>query len=167
MLQALLDELRPNFTAVTFTATLVRLLAALLLSSLIGVEREYREKTAGLRTHMLIGVAACLFVIVGEELAILDFGGDSKQTDPIRLIEAVTAGVAFLAAGLIFNYKGEARNVTTGASMWLAGAIGLSCGAGHVPLAAVATLVTIVVVWFVGAVERRLSPRKRPARPEE
>lgn len=161
MWDTVLSELSPGFTAVPIAAATVRLLAAILLAGLVGFEREYRQKGAGLRTHMLIAVAACLFVIVGQELATLDFGNDAKRTDPIRLIEAVTAGVAFLAAGLIFTHKGEVRNVTTGASMWLAGAIGLACGVGQVGLAALATGITLVIVGLLGAIERRFAPRKR------
>ena len=70
------------------------------------------------------------------------------------MIEAVTAGVAFLAAGLIFTSKGEVRNVTTGASLWLSGAVGLGCGAGQMPLAAMATAVVIVVLVALRTVER-------------
>jgi len=152
----LLSELSPGFTAVPFAASLARLLCALVLGGFVGLEREWREKSAGLRTHMLIASAACLFVIVGQELAVLDFGQDAKRTDPIRLIEAVTAGVAFLAAGLIFQHNGRAQNVTTGASMWLAGAIGLACGVGQIPLAALATGITLLVVGLLGWIERRV-----------
>ncbi len=161
MFADLIDALSPGFSAVPLAETVARLVAALLLAGAIGFEREWREKSAGLRTHMLVAVAACLFVIVGQELATLDFGSDAKRTDPIRLIEAVTAGVAFLAAGLIFREDGKARNVTTGASMWLAGAIGLACGVGHIMLAAVATFVTLIVVGVLGWVERRVGPASR------
>ncbi|EAR50021.1 hypothetical protein OG2516_07460 [Oceanicola granulosus HTCC2516] len=155
MWESLIDEIQPGFAAVSPTASTVRLLSALLLGGIVGAEREWREKTAGLRTHMLIAVAAALFVIVGQELSTLDFGNDAKRTDPIRLIEAVTAGVAFLAAGLIFQHQGKVRNVTTGASMWLSGAIGLACGVGQIPLAAIATAITLVVIGLLGWIERR------------
>ncbi|GGL78610.1 hypothetical protein GCM10011392_36350 [Wenxinia marina] len=136
------------------TASL-RLCAAIALGAVIGFERERKEKPAGLRTHMLVAMAACLFVVAGMEISALDFGDvDDKRVDPLRLIEAVTAGVAFLAAGLIFTSGGEVRNVTTGASLWLAGAIGLACGAGQVPLAALATVITVVVLYLLGRIER-------------
>jgi putative Mg2+ transporter-C (MgtC) family protein len=68
----------------------------------------------------------------------------------------VTAGVAFLAAGLIFTSGGEVHNVTTGASLWLAGAIGLGCGAGQMPLAAMATAIVIVVLFLLRLLEKGL-----------
>ena len=119
------------------------------------MEREWRQKPAGLRTHILVSVAACLFLLLGLELSKLDFGGEGEQrNDPLRMIEAVTAGVAFLAAGLIFTSRGEVRNVTTGASLWLVGAVGLGCGAGQMPLAAMATGIVVVVLVALRAVER-------------
>jgi len=72
------------------------------------------------------------------------------------LIEAVTAGVAFLAAGLIFTSGGRVRNITTGTSLWLAGAIGLGCGAGQMPLAAMTTTIVLVVLIVLRLLERRL-----------
>lgn len=159
MIETISSELSTTFTAVTFEVSLLRLLAALLLGGVIGFERERRSKPAGLRTHMLVSLAACLFIIVGLELSRLDFGGtDDLRIDPLRLIEAVTAGVAFLAAGLIFTSGGEVRNVTTGASLWLSGAIGLGCGAGQIPLAALATLIVLMVLMVLRWIERRMGP---------
>lgn len=162
MLETLSAELSTTFTAVTFEVSLLRLLAALLLGGVIGFERERRSKPAGLRTHMLVSLAACLFIIVGLELSRLDFGGtDDLRIDPLRLIEAVTAGVAFLAAGLIFTAGGEVRNVTTGASLWLSGAIGLGCGAGQIPLAALTTVIVLMVLLVLRWIERRMGPPRQ------
>ena len=88
-------------------------------------------------------------------MAELDFGdSNSKRADPLRLIEAVTAGVAFLAAGLIFTAGGKVKNITTGASLWMAGAIGLACGAGQVPLAAMAAVIVVMVLMLLRQIER-------------
>lgn len=155
MWQTLLDEITGTFSVVPPVVSGARLTVAVALGAAIGLEREWREKPAGLRTHMLVSVAACLFVILGRELSGMDFGGGGEQrNDPIRMIEAVTAGVAFLAAGLIFTSGGEVRNVTTGASLWLAGAIGLGCGAGQMPLAALATALVLIVLLVIRQVER-------------
>ena len=105
---------------------------------------------------MLVAIAACLFIVVGLELSAMEFGGaGTKRVDPLRLIEATTAGVAFLAAGLIFTSGGKVKNITTGASLWLAGAIGLACGAGQMPLAVIATTIVVLVVAVLGRIERR------------
>lgn len=157
MLQTILNELNGTFPQVSATVAGTRLFAAMVLAGIIGFEREVGRKPAGLRTHMLVSLAACLFIIVGQQLGTVDFGADvDKQVDPLRLIEAVTAGVAFLAAGIIFTSGGRVLNITTGASMWLAGAIGLACGAGQVPLAALATVIVVGVIVCLRFVERLL-----------
>ncbi|AKO96230.1 MAG: MgtC/SapB family protein [Marinovum algicola] len=155
MWQDALAEFQNTFSVVPVGAAMARLLTAVVLGGLIGIEREWRHKPAGLRTHILVCVAACLFVILGLEISQLDFGQDDQQRqDPLRMIEAVTAGVAFLAAGLIFTAKGQVKNVTTGASLWLAGAVGLGCGAGQMPLAALATGIVVSVIFLLRQLER-------------
>lgn len=156
MFDTIYDEVFGSFTNVPPVIAAIRLTAALILGGLIGIERERRGKPAGLRTHMLISVAAALFIIVSQQLGSLSFGAEGEiRIDPLRLIEAVTAGVAFLAAGIIFTSGGKVRNITTGASMWLAGAVGLACGSGQIPLAFMASVLTVVIVGVVGAFERR------------
>ena len=106
--QQLSEDVMTSFGTVPAPVVAVRLLSALLLGGLVGFEREHRGKPAGLRTHMLVSMAACLFILVSQEMVTLPFGSeDSKRVDPLRLVEAVTAGVAFLAAGIIFTSGGE------------------------------------------------------------
>ena len=153
-MQVLIDELTTTFSAVPASVAFVRLVCAAVLGAIIGIEREQQEKPAGLRTHILVAVAACLFVIIGQELAALDYGDGAKRVDPLRMIEAVTAGVAFLAAGLIFTANGKVQNVTTGTALWLAGAVGLGCGAGQMALSAMATAIVVVVLILLRRLER-------------
>lgn len=156
MPEGLLTEIGAGFAHMSPWVAFGRLFAALVLGGAIGFEREIRARPAGLRTHMLVAMAACLFILIGQGLSDLGFGqGTERQVDPLRLIEAVTQGVAFLAAGIIFTSRGRVRNITTGASMWLAGAVGLGCGAGQVLLSGMATIMVIVVIAALGAVERR------------
>ena len=162
MWEELVEELTGTFAAVPLSVSAARLGAAIVLGALIGFEREPKRKPAGLRTHMLVSMAAALFVITGIEISELQFGneaggqgGSAQQVDPLRLIEAVTAGVAFLAAGLIFTSGGRVVNVTTGASLWLAGAVGLACGAGQIPLAALSAVTVVLMLWALGKAERR------------
>lgn len=157
MFDPLLEDFSSSFSRVPVTVAAVRLFIAAVLAGIVGIEREWRHKPAGLRTHILVAVAACLFIIIGLEMSTLAWGeADQLQFDPLRLIEAVTAGVAFLAAGIIFTSKGEVRNITTGASMWLAGAIGLACGAGQILLAVLATTVVVIVLTLLRQLERFL-----------
>lgn len=160
---AILDDMTGSFTAVEPEVAGARLLVALVLGGAIGWEREQRVKPAGLRTHMLIAMAAALFILISQELVTMDFGGAGEmRPDPLRLIEAVTAGVAFLAAGAIFTAGGKVRNLTTGAGMWMAGAIGVACGAGRLPLAIMATVIVVAVMTIIGWLERRMGTKERP-----
>jgi putative Mg2+ transporter-C (MgtC) family protein len=150
-------EFTSSFSHVPFPVAATRLLAALALGGVIGFEREHRGKAAGLRTHMLVSLAACLFILVSQSIAALPFGkAEQMGIDPLRLVEAVTAGVAFLAAGAIFMSGGEVRNITTGAGMWLAGAVGLACGAGQIPLAALAAFIVLIVLTGLRWLERKM-----------
>ncbi|WP_134679854.1 MgtC/SapB family protein [Paracoccus ravus] len=151
----MLEQLVAEFSRpmnLPFGVVMLRLAVALVLGGLIGWEREVRHRAAGLRTHMLITLAAACFALVALEL--VDFQNvnvDQQRTDPLRLIEAVTAGVAFLAAGSIVINQGNVRGITTGASMWLCGAIGLCCGTGDLRLAMLATVMALVVLYLVRA----------------
>lgn len=144
----ILDLFQPLDSMSLGTAS-ARLGLALLLGGVIGWERERAAHSAGLRTHMLISMAAALFTIIAMELTFLRLDQDAEmQVDPLRLIEAVTAGVAFLAAGSIIFSGGSVRGITTGASMWLAGAVGLTAGNGKGTLAIIAALLALVVLWL-------------------
>lgn len=123
----------------------VRLLAAMLLAGAIGYEREGKDHAAGLRTHMLVGIGSCLFTLLMRSL-VEQYSTEETQADPIRIVEAVTSGVAFLAAGAIIQARGQVRGLTTGASLWLVGAVGLACGLGQFLLAAIAVIITLVVL---------------------
>lgn len=144
--------------SMSVAAAVARLALALALGALIGWEREVKSRAAGLRTHMLIALAAAMFTIVAMELT--HFPADERDTlriDPLRLIEAVTAGVAFLAAGSIIISGGNVRGVTTGASMWLAGAVGLASGIGSGLLAVIGTALALAVLWLIRVVIKPLA----------
>lgn len=133
-----------------------RPLGALGLAAIIGFEREYDGRPAGLRTHMLTSLAACVYALI--TLALLDRAesmGDHVNTDPLRVVEAVTQGVAFLAAGLVVFSKGMVRGLTTGASMWLCAAVGLACGIGEWQLAALTTVLALIVISLIRAGEKK------------
>lgn len=120
------------------------------LGSIVGIEREWRDRPAGLRTHILICLATATIAILTIEITHVDvFAGQEIRIDPIRLVEATTAGVAFLAAGLIFFAKGEVHGLTTGAGMWLAGAIGLAVGLGFWQIALMATVLALIVLGLL------------------
>lgn len=119
-----------------------------------------KNRPAGLRTNMLTSLAACVFTIVSIRLA-GDFEGYGEQVrvDPIRAIEAVAAGAAFLAAGAIIHGRGHVVGLTTGAGVWLAAAAGLACGAGYFDIAALITLLALFILFAVAKLESRESKR--------
>lgn len=138
----------------------LRVLMAVVAGALIGLDRELRNKPAGLRTHILISLAAALFTLITFELH-EQFTGENgtKTADPVRIIEAVTAGVAFLAAGAIIQSRGNVQGLTTGANMWLAGALGVACGAGYYFLVTIGTLFALVVLVVLAKLEARLNDK--------
>lgn len=148
-MQQLLQEFG-HPTYVPFPVIAARLLLATIFGAAIGFEREWRNRPAGLRTHTLVCVAAATFGILTIEIIHAPmFQQDSVRVDPIRVVEAVTAGVAFLAAGSILFSKGEIHGLTTGAGMWLSGAIGVACGLGLWQVAALGTLLVLVVAGLL------------------
>ncbi|OHV84241.1 MgtC/SapB family protein [Rhizobium sp. LCM 4573] len=153
MLTTLADEFSHE-APVVIEVLFARIFGSVILCGLIGLERESRRNPAGLRTNMLIGLAATVFALVGLQI-MHEFGNkpDTVQIDPIRLVEAVTAGIAFLAAGVIIYTRGDVKGLTTGASMWLSGAIGLCVGLGMWLVAVVATAVGIIILWLLRKTE--------------
>ncbi|WP_156829319.1 MgtC/SapB family protein [Amorphus coralli] len=128
---------------------------AALLGAAIGFDQEWRQRSAGLRTHMLVSLAAAVFAILMQEVMVMSLP-DHARVDPIRVLEAVTAGVAFLAAGSIIRSGRNVRGITTGAGLWLAGAIGAATGLGLVWIAAVAAGFALVIIVALRVVDRQI-----------
>ena len=139
---------------------LADLLLAFGLSSLIGLEREFRQRSAGLRTYTLVGFGAALFMLVSK------YGfGDVLEArtvvlDPSRIAAQIVTGIGFIGGGLIFVRRDTVRGLTTAAIVWITAAIGMACGAGLVVLALVVTAGHFIVVLVYPLAERRL-PRTR------
>ena len=144
-------------TTLELSAIVIRLMIAMACGAAIGVEREWRSHAAGLRTHVLVCLSAAIVAVLTIEIAHHDaFSAQEVRLDPIRLIEAVAAGVAFLAAGMIVFHKGEVKGLTTGAGLWFAGSIGLSCGLGFWQIGLIATGFALAVLWLMRLLEHRL-----------
>lgn len=150
-------------TAVGFEPThtpqhiiLIRLLIAAILGGMIGWERGAEAGTAGLRTHILIALAAALFTTLAFEIYHEALEGGSNNPDPIRSIEAVTAGIAFLGAGAIFQQRGSVQGLTTGAGMWLAGAVGVTAAQGYYLIALVVAVFAVIVLAALRAFSHKV-----------
>ncbi|MBI1362043.1 MAG: MgtC/SapB family protein [Alphaproteobacteria bacterium] len=139
----------------------LRLILACVCGGAIGLEREVGRHDAGLRTHILASLAACVFTLVAWELyEDVRIMGGRVSADPIRVVEAVTAGAGFLSAGIIFHTGERAHGLTTGAGVWTAAAIGIACGAGAYAIAAMTTILVLIVLFGLTLVERRLGLKR-------
>lgn len=129
---------------------------AFVLSTLIGLEREMRQKAAGLRTHTLVGTGAALFVLVSK-YGFFDVLSDQRVVlDPSRVAAGIVAGIGFIGGGLIFVRGDMVRGLTTAAIVWVTAAIGTACGAGLWLLALVVTASHFIVVLVYPEISRRL-----------
>lgn len=138
---------------------LARLLLASLLGALIGLEREIHGRPAGFRTHLLVSLGSCLYVITSVEFYRLfgNFSGTGPVgVDPGRVAAQVVAGIGFLGAGAIIREKASIRGLTTAACLWVAAALGLACGVGLFYLAISVTLVALASLLLLKQVENRL-----------
>jgi putative Mg2+ transporter-C (MgtC) family protein len=135
------------------------ILVALGLCAVVGLERQWRQKSAGLRTHTLVGVGAALIMVVSK-YGFFDVIGKDITLDPSRVAAQIVSGIGFIGGGLIFVRRDLVRGLTTAATTWLAAAIGMAAGAG---LLLVATVVTgfYLVIALVFPPLLRLLPRPR------
>ncbi len=145
---------------------LLRLGLAAVLGGIIGYERE-SHGSAGLRTHILIATAAGLFTILAFEIFHLSDVVSTGQSDPIRSIEAVTAGIAFLGAGAIFQSRGSVQGLTTAAGMWLAGALGVAAALGYYGIAVAVALFAVVVLAALRAFTHNTPSKPTDVAPAE
>jgi len=130
---------------------LLGLLLAALLGGVIGLERDVRGQTAGLRTHMVLSIGSAL----AAEVSVLYSTAFSGGADPSRVVGQVVSGLGFLGAGAIIRYGSSVKGLTTAASLWTTAIIGIACGSGFGPLAAVGAALTLGTLWVVGRLEKR------------
>ena len=123
----------------------LRLFVALLLGGIVGIEREFRSKDAGFRTHFLVALGSALFCVVSQ----YGFGIDLK--DSSRVAAQVVSGIGFLGAGTIIFQKNMVRGLTTAAGLWVTAAIGLACGTGMYAAAAIATVMILLGLEVLNA----------------
>jgi putative Mg2+ transporter-C (MgtC) family protein len=143
---------------------LARLGAAAALGAAIGIERELRDREAGLRTHVLVSVGSALFTIVSA-YGFHDFlvnGGSIVRADPTRIAAQIVTGIGFLGAGAIIREGLSVRGLTTAATLWGVAAIGMAAGAGYYLAALFGTAIVILTLWPLRALAFRMLERVRP-----
>lgn len=136
---------------------LLRLLLALLLGGLVGLERERKNWAAGLRTHMMVCLGSALIMIVSSFGFSDILGADNVTLDPSRVAAQVVSGIGFIGAGAILFRKtaGTVRGITTAAGLWTVAAIGLATGGGMYFAAVITTLLAVIILWALPFIERK------------
>ncbi|MGB5865287.1 MAG: MgtC/SapB family protein [Sulfitobacter sp.] len=138
-----------------------RLLCALLGGAILGVDREVRHRRVGIRTYMMVSLGAAVFTIVAIEMAV-DMTARGLSADPSRVLQGLVGGLGFLGAGAIIQGDKSVGGMVTAASLWVAGAVGLSAGLGYGALSLTAAVMASVILW----VSRFMEHRGREDRPD-
>ena len=138
-----------------------RLLTATVLGAVIGFEREYHAKEAGIRTHLLVALGACLFMILSVYGFDFMLERDHVSFDPSRIASQVVTGIGFIGAGTIILQKQMVRGLTTAAGLWVTAAIGLACGNGMFIIAAVTTVIVLVSLGLINVYLPYFSQKER------
>ena len=141
---------------------LVELASAFGLSALIGLEREIRQKSAGLRTYSLVGIASALFLLVSKYGFTDVLSPGRVVLDPSRVAAQIVTGIGFLGGGVIFVRSDVVKGLTTAATIWLAAAVGMACGAGLLLLAVETTAAYFIVALLFPPLLRLVRGRSRP-----
>lgn len=143
---------------------LLRLLAAAVFGALIGAEREFHGRSAGLRTHLLVSLGAAVAMVVSLHFGeVYKYSPSSIRVDPARVAYGVMGGVGFLGAGTIIRYEVGVRGLTTAASLWCTAAVGLAAGFGMYFVAGVTTAIVLFALYCMARLDRLIA-RRRPAR---
>jgi putative Mg2+ transporter-C (MgtC) family protein len=141
-----------------------KVIIASLLGGIVGLEREFAERPAGLRTHMLVGATSAFFVMLATHMIASFEPQDIVAVDPVRVVEAIVVGISFLGAGTIFKYTREGQGVveglTTSASIWAVAAIGIAVAIGAFVVAVGVTILNLFVNWGLAYFIDRVSPNK-------
>ena len=140
--------------------TVYQLILAIILGGLIGLEREYKRKGAGLQTYSLVALGTCLFTVISFELFDFFTVKSGISFDPSRIIQAVAVGIGFIGAGVIFQQASGVVGLTTAAGLWTTAAIGVAVGVKFYALALVATLAAILILTGFGLLEEKMFKEK-------
>lgn len=147
----------------TLATEALLLFSAFVLSGIIGAERDIRQKSAGARTHILVGMGSALFTLVSA-YGFAHLLGDEVILDPSRIAAQIVSGIGFIGAGVIFVRQNVVSGLTTAGSIWVTAAVGMACGAGMPIIAGMTVLLYLVAVTLVTMLMRRLPHHSRADR---
>ncbi len=129
---------------------LIKLLIALILGFIIGLERVWAKKTAGMRTFALVSMGAALFVIISDQM--VSYYSGFSGTNPLMMVSQIVVGIGFIGTGVIFSKDSKLMGLTTATSLWVVAGIGMAVGFGLFKLAVISTALTLfifIALWFV------------------
>lgn len=140
----------------------VELSVAFLFSAAIGLEREFRHKSAGFRTYTIVGTTAALFLLISK-YGFMNVLADGRVVlDPSRVAAQIVSGIGFIGAGLIFLREDKVQGLTTAATVWLVAGVGMACGAGLLLLALYVTCAYFIVAFVFPLILRHLPGTRIP-----
>lgn len=125
---------------------------ASLLGAIIGIEREFSHKPAGLRTHILVSMGSCLITTISIFFFSMDYA---------RIVANIIVGIGFIGAGTIIGSHEHVQGVTTAASIWITAAIGIACGIGYFVVAILTTIITLFVLRFLKVTEKKIKKKRK------
>ena len=137
---------------------IMRLLLSVILCGVVGLEREVKGRSAGLRTHILVGLSSCLLMLISIHVA--GWFGESNVFDPGRIAAGVVTGIGFLGAGAIIRYGESVKGLTTAATLWAVAALGLAIGVGFYMAAFAVTALILITLLILSQVEKSINKTK-------
>lgn len=147
-------------SVIPFEDLLWRLGAAALFGMLLGIDREIRGKSAGIRTHMLVALSSATTMLIALEL-FEELSGAGKSPDPTRAIQGLAQAIGFICAGVIFVARGNVRGLTTAASLWMTSSVGMAAGAGMNRIAVTAVVLALLILTVLWVVTRAFEPWRK------
>jgi putative Mg2+ transporter-C (MgtC) family protein len=139
---------------------IIQLVLAVVLGGLIGLEREFKKKEAGLQTYSLVALGSCIFTVISFKLFYFFLSTANISFDPSRVIQAVAVGIGFIGAGVIFRQSSGTVGLTTAAGLWVAASVGIAVGSEFYFLAIAGTFLVLFVLVGFGFVEHRMFRKK-------
>ncbi len=147
-----------NYFQIQNADILIRIIFAIILGSIIGLERELTNKSAGLRTQIMVCLGACIFTILsihGFATAVTLY----PLGDPSRVAAQIITGIGFIGAGTVLRQGLTVTGLTTASTLWIVAAIGMACGCGKISIAVVSTILSVAILVLIRIFERKLLPR--------
>ncbi|MDR0831299.1 MAG: MgtC/SapB family protein [Bacillales bacterium] len=151
------QELITDLISLDTLYSAIKILLSVILAGFIGLEREFHGRPAGLRTHILVSVGACLVMIISLKFSMPPY--DTSRADPTRIASNIVTGVGFLGAGCILHAHGDIKGITTAATLWVSAMIGMGCGIGYWGPTIITTVFVMITLTFLRVIEVKINKK--------